>query len=296
MNASSIISNENEVDCWKLPEDLHRLVFDEFGESLESIKSMVIELRARLQGSEDVDIQEFDISDRSILRFLRGKKFRADKAYEIIVNNIKFRKQHSEWFTVSKEEVETFMKMIKVLSEVDAHLRRVIVVLPCKAVGSLTTEFIRTYKSSLTKFRVWLFDHLSYDPYAQLGGIVLAASFKNLTFWDTTRFSQLASIYEHTECVRYATKCSGFRLKSLMIFEEPFFFGFIWAAVSLILSEKIRSRFNICGNDYSKLDQNITHLEKIPSCLGGSGSDDLLEDNWIVQKYNECFGDDRNDN
>lgn len=281
------MSSEAIVD---LPEDLKKLVFEEFGETVESIQSALESLRAKLPEAIPAGLLEkFDQTDENLLRFLRGKKFRVEKTIDVIHNYIKFRDQHPDWFTVTKEEVELFMNLIKVSPTLDTNLRRTVMIIPCAGLGHASDEFLREHPQALTRFRMWLFDKLSWDPYAQLAGVVVVASFQNLSFWDSRKLSGASTIYEHVESIRFATKCSGFRLKALLLFEEPFFFTFVWAGASLIMSEKIKSRFRLCGRNYAELTNHFPSLDHLPACLGGTESDDLRENNWISQACAESF-------
>lgn len=285
-DAPKDISGPSCAEIPNIPEDLFRYVENDFGDSISNQSKQLVELREMLvQSVSPAELETFDISDANLVRYLRCKKFQIEKAFEVIANNIAFKKLHPDWFNISTAEIHFFLTMVKVSTTVDDKMRRTVIFLPYKGIPFLTDSFLENYPQALTKFRLWLFDQISYDPYAQLGGIVLVMSFQRMTFWDCVKFSRLSTVYEHTESIRFATKCSGCRLKAVLIFEEPFFFGLIWSAVSLILSDKIKSRFKICGNKYDEIRRQFSDLNNFPVSLGGSGDDNFLVDNWIIPLY-----------
>lgn len=278
-------ASSEEEDDLALPEDLKLMAMEEFGEETdEERRTALVTLRDRLmQLPEDEKLS--DMSDKSLIRYIRGKKYNIDKAFNVVREYVKFRKAHEDYFLSDPIEIETFSHMVKVLKDVDSLGRRIVTIIPCKGTPYITPEFMSRFPNALTKFRMWLFEQLSFDPYAQLRGVVLIMSFQNMTFWESTKFSRLATTMQHVESIRFASSCVGLRLKSIMLFEEPFFFSLIWSVASLVLSEKVKSRFQICGNNYSFLGKNIPDISILPACLGGQASDDFLEDNWMTDKF-----------
>lgn len=277
----------NGVD---LPENLSHMVFEELGQTAETIHESVVSLRKSIKKTISKQLLEgFDMSDNNLLRFLRGRKFDVEKAVIVVSNYIKFRKTHPEWFSVTQEEVDAFMTMTKVSNGLDVHLRRTVMIVPAAGLNVVTDSFLSEHPLTLTKFRIWFFEQLSWDPFVQLAGIVVIVSFQHMSFWDSARLYQMSSLVEHVECVRFATECSGFRVKALAVFEEPMFFGLVWSAASLFLSEAFKSRLRLCGNHYEILEKLIGNTDHIPACLGGKDSDDLLQNNWITQARDKAF-------
>lgn len=278
------------MEAVELPENLARMVFEELGQTAETIRESVALLRKSIKKTIPKPVLEgFDMSDKNLLRFLRGRKFDVKNAVTVVSNYVKFRKSHPEWFSVSPEEVEAFMTMTKVSNGLDAHLRRTVMVVPAAGLNVVTDSFLSEHPLTLTKFRIWFFEQLSWDPYVQLAGIVVIVSFQHMSFWDSARLYQMSSLYEHVECVRFATECSGFRVKALAVFEEPMFFGVVWSAASLFMSEAFKSRLRLCGNNYAILEKLIGNTDHIPACIGGKDSDDLLQNNWITQARDKAF-------
>lgn len=282
METASCIESDDEL---ALPEDLKRMAMEEFGEETVEQRRIALDtLRARLMELPE-DERLSDMSDKSLIRYIRGKKYNVEKAFSVVREYVKFRKAHEEYFLSDPAEILTFFHTVKVLKDVDSLGRRVVTIIPCKGTQYITPEFMSKFPNALTKFRMWLFEKLSFDPYAQLRGVVLIMSFQNMTFWESTKFSRLATTMQHVESIRFVSSCVGLRLKSIMLFEEPFFFSVIWTVASLVLSEKVRSRFQICGNNYSFLAKNIPDISILPVCLGGQASDDFQEDNWMTDKF-----------
>jgi hypothetical protein len=66
------------------------------------------------------------------------------------------------------------------------------------------------------------------------------------------------------------------------MFEQPAFATVLWSIVKNFLTEKLRGRFQFCGNDYSRLKEIIPEdrLAMLPKFLGGSLDDDASS-TWV---------------
>jgi hypothetical protein len=75
------------------------------------------------------------------------------------------------------------------------------------------------------------------------------------------------------------------RLARALIFEQPFLMNTIFFLVKPFLSPKIRERFQLCGNDYSFLDEVIGDKTRLPEVLGGQLKDnDSGNHDWIREQ------------
>lgn len=270
---------ESPVRALDLPEDLAELA-KSIGETEESRTVAIGTLRSQLLELPKDDIPS-DLSDRSLIRYIRSRKYNLDKALKTAVENHRYRKSHPDWFEVELEVIAVFTRGIKILSEVDSQKRRVIIVMPSGMIDLIDSDFMAKYPLAITKFRSWMFEQLSYDPYAQVMGVVLIISFQGISLWNSSKLSQLSSFYQHSESIRFASSCVGLRLKNVLLFEEPFFFTLIWQAARFILSDKMRNRFEFGGSRYDLVKEKIENWQILPLCIGGGATDDLTEGNLI---------------
>lgn len=73
----------------------------------------------------------------------------------------------------------------------------------------------------------------------------------------------------------------GLRLTGAFMFDQPFYMTWLWPIVRIFLSEKLRSRFHLCGSDYDKIKEVRSADSRgdwaFPGCrsiLHGHGNED----------------------
>jgi hypothetical protein len=275
-----VIKLESMSDGLEMPPDIQRVAFEEFGETVEKRQQSLEEFRNRLlQFPEDQRLEDF--SDKSLIRFIRGSKYNMEKAVKRATEYQKFRKDHPEWFHPTQEEIVIYCSLANIMNQVDEKLRRIITVIPSLGLQNITPEFMSKYPEALTRFPVWIFDQLSHDPYAQVAGVVLIITGKNLSMWDSFKMSKLSTVQHNVEAIRFLTNCAPLRLKQVLFFEEPMLIIVVWRIVSLFLTEKLKNRFIFCGADYSRL-ANYVDVSNLPAILGGTQVDDQAQENWIL--------------
>jgi len=266
----------NFSDCINLSPELEAIAFSEFGETNELRDSSLIELRQRIQALPDVSDRLVDSSDRSLIRFLRSRKFDIEKAFESTVELQKFNNKYNEFVTnITYDHLRYISHFLSVIREPLPSGRIILILRPIEAIKYFTEERRKKYPKLTIMVHIWIHQQISFDPNAQICGLVIVNNFDGLTFWNQINLSKMASvsdqiiIYQHFQII-------GTRFKGTFLLNQPQFLSLIWFMVKSFVSEKIKSRVFFCGSDYSLMQKMIgeQNISLLPKSLGGE-----LEDN-----------------
>jgi hypothetical protein len=138
----------------------------------------------------------------------------------------------------------------------------------------------------LLRLNLWFFHQISFDPFIQVHGIMLVGSFADLTMWDSTmKLPNIAPLQERKSMFLFLQNCIPLRVGGFWIFEEPFYVRWLFSIISLVMKEKFRERFHICGSDYSAFCQYLGSSsssetltrDRLPVCLGGTESASTID-------------------
>lgn len=270
------------ADPLQLSPELAALAQEQLGETNEVRAAALVELRQKISELPNQSDRIEDVSDKNLIRFLRSRKFDVDRALKQTVEYRHFYAKYAEELKdMKKEEFLMFGKFLTVLKEHDKEGRVVIVMHPKAAISIFTKEFILENPYAMIRFNIWMFDRLSFDPEVQVCGLVIINTFSKLTMWDQMTMSGMAPMSHQTDTFKFF-QILGFRFGGAYIFEQPFIFNIIWAIASPFMSEKIRSRFNLCGSDYNRLANVVTDVTLLPTFLGGSVEN--YDYNWVAEQ------------
>lgn len=270
----------------ELPEDLIDIAFKELGETPEIRGKCLEELRARILELPKED-QISDLSDINLIPYLRGRKFNVEKAVKTIVNYKQFCKAHPEWVeNYEEEEMKCFVSFYNVLKEKTALGQRIVVLHFKTLLQIFTKEFAEKYPYARARSNIWLFEQLSRDVYVQVCGVIIVGYFGEFTFWDNICLSQLVPLEQHLGVFNFMNNCCGLRLSGVYMLHEPVFARFLFSLASIILSEKLRSRFHLCGSNYKPLFQAIPDKSILPQFLGGEMTEED-EYSWIAEQFHD---------
>ena len=95
-----------EDDPLELPEYLKKMALEDFGETTETRRTALIELRKRISELSDEKDRMVNITDANLVRYIRGRKYDLDKALETTVERQRFETKHPEWMTISDEVLQ----------------------------------------------------------------------------------------------------------------------------------------------------------------------------------------------
>jgi hypothetical protein len=82
----------------------------------------------------------------------------------------------------------------------------------------------------------------------------------------------------------YVQNCIGFRFCGAYIFHEPSFITWLWYLASGFLSERVRSRFHLCGSDLTLVQQEVQDVSILPVYFGGDVKDGDYDFVWECAK------------
>ena len=274
-----------DSSCLQLPPNLAVIASEKLGETSDEIRSNALEsLRQKILELSELDRIQ-DVSDKNLIRFLRSRKFDIDKALKQTIEYRHFFSKYAEELKdIKKEEFNKFEQLsqfLTVLKEGTINEHVVIIMHPKAAISLFTKEFVRENPNLMLRFNIWLFEKLSFDLQVQVNGLVIINTFSKLTMWDQMAMSGMAPMSHQTDTFKFF-QILGFRFGGAYIFEQPFIFNIIWALARPFMSEKIRSRFNLCGSDYTKLANVVTDVSQLPTFLGGTVEN--YESSWIQEQ------------
>ena len=87
----------------------------------------------------------------------------------------------------------------------------------------------------------------------------------NLSIWDATKLSYFIKIDERVALLRYVQSCLCLRLKGFFTFQEPFFAKVLIPIIKQFMSQKLRERVHLCGDDLNAISTLIGY---VPEHLG----------------------------
>lgn len=248
------------------------------GETLQVREAALLELREKICELPESD-KIYDTTDLSLIRFLRSRKFDVEKALKQTINyRHYFEKNEKELKDLKTEEFLSFNEFFQVLEEKDSEGRLIIILQPKKVLKLLKDG----PPHRLFRFNVWMFEKLSYNHNAQVCGIMVFNTFKGLTFWEQVSLQPIAMKYLPLTFQFFSIM--GFRLGGGYLFEQPFFFSIVWAMASVFMSDKIKSRFHVCGHQYDILRDVVPDVKSLPVCLGGEKIHSDTDCNWIAEQ------------
>eukprot|EP01031_Cornospumella_fuschlensis_P028555 gene28555-34467_t len=270
-------------DALELPEYLAKIAFDEYGETPEKRTQALLDLRALIDALPCAEDKLEDTSDLSLIRFLRVRKYDLDSALKTTIELQRFRSAHKEWFDPTAEEIMKFCQFCRIPAMYDQHHRVIVCVHPIYATRIFTPEYLHQHPHGPKRFVLWLLDRLSHDVNVQVCGMVFVNSFHDVGFWEALQVSRVLTLSHLQVVLTYMTRCLKLRLAAAMIFEQPLFFTVLWPVLRTFMSEKIKSRFFLCGADYAQLRRVLgDDLRMLPAELGGEGPEDMGQV-WIAR-------------
>lgn len=263
-----------------LPLELAPVALELYGETTELRKESLLELRDRIK-ELPLNDQLDDTSDKSLIRFLRFRKYDLEKSLQGTIDLKHFNDKHSSILNNLKgDEFLQFEKFLVVLEQTDSNGRVIVIMQPAKGVKLFTPELLKANPRAMLRFNVWMFERLSHDPRIQVHGMIVINTFKNLTFWDQIAMNNMAPMSDQLDTFKYF-QILGIRFSGAYIFEEPSFFDLIWFLVKPFLSNKIKERFHLCGSNYDILKTLFEDIKILPTILGGLLDDDNITYSWL---------------
>lgn len=232
------------------------------------------QLRTRFE-EQAGDLELIRNDDAFILRFLRVRKFDADKAFDTLVN---YHKQRNEWRDVfdavdDPKKVQDLLRTGAVLPMRNGRAKDgsfVIMGRPGLGFGDGTTmtDFISCLVLTMEK--------LLEQEESQIYGFTVIEDMSN---FGVTLAMQMAS--NGKKFLHIIQDCIPARVKSVNMINEALVFDIIHAIISQFMKEKMKKRLTLHGTNYKTLQEKIEGCN-LPFFLGGTGPD-LNADWWTKE-------------
>jgi len=155
---------------------------------------------------------------------------------------------------------------------------------PVIGIKCFTPDVLKKNPRLMLRINYWLFDQISRDPQAQVCGIVIINTFVGFTLWDQIAMSNMAPMGDQLATFKFF-QILGVRFKGAFILQEPSFMSWVWFLAKPFMSEKITSRFHLCGHRTDILKENVPDFSILPNHLGGDlPDDDVAINSWITDR------------
>lgn len=265
------------MDQFNLSPELAAIALRDFGETPEIRNASLKELRQKIAALPAAD-QLSDTSDVNIIRFLRARKYDIDKAAESTVKLKHFQDKFEDVISTPglKDLVLQCKDFLQVFRESNGG-KVYVVMRPKQGIKIFTPELKKKHPRAMMQINYWMFDYLSKDPQCQIAGMVICNTFKNLTLMENVAIQNMAPMSDQTATFQLFN-ILGTRLKGAFIFEQPFIMNIIWFLARPFMSEKIQTRFHLCGSDYEQLKTVCRDMSLLPDYIGGSLPPTALSD------------------
>lgn len=212
--------------------------------------------------TENPDIEFKRNDDVFFLRFLRAKKFKLEKALEMLTN---YHKRRDVWPEVV-DQLEKDYNSIKSLLD-----QEIMAVMNGKAKDNSTILVWYTGKNDLPPkdlFSVSMafLEHLLDDEEVQIFGLTMI---QDLTYLGATMLP-LMGPSTAMKSMKLMQNCMPVRVKSMNFLNEPTIFTIINKIFSAFQKEKMERRMRIHGANYAGL-QDIIDVNVLPEEFSGTG-------------------------
>lgn len=193
-----------------------------------------------------------------------------ERAFGTYIKAVQFDKMHPELTEgATGPEFSELEQLITVISQREKCGNLICVVRPGLVISKLTSALLQANPLIVVRCMIWVFRSLSFNPDVQVCGLVNVMFLGDLSFWDGMTFLNAATMEHRKLAIKYLQECTGIRLKGIYIFKEPMVLKALFNVIYYALSAKMRERFHLCGDDYSKLLNVAPSLAIFPRCLGG---------------------------
>lgn len=242
----------------------------------------LVKLRERiaLELEKDPSLRFPRTDDRFLLAFLRARKYRVDKAFDVLLNFSRF------WYDPDNREIIEglcaervrdvwSLGMMGFLPETRDIFGNTVTVLRMGNVDFGNEAFKLHYTAknmlSLSLYTVaWMFA----NEEMQLHGSCYVETLEGFTFSNAMKLSGLMSGADQKKMMSAGADTFPMRIRDIYVIHQPWYFSIFWGIVKPFLKEKITKRLHLLGKDVSALHKFVDP-SGLPADFGGSRSMDL---------------------
>ncbi|XP_037567543.1 alpha-tocopherol transfer protein-like isoform X1 [Dermacentor silvarum] len=220
--------------------------------------------------------------DEVLLKFLRARKFNADRAFKVVKNYFKVRRENPEMLddlSPSRVPFDSACRkhgLITVSRKTDPDGRAAVIV----RFGAWNTDIC----SLNDYFRVCVVHvlHLTIREQFQVEGVVVVLDLKGLGPYHFAHYtpSNMKKVFSLVQ------DCFPLRMKGVYIINSPWIFQFFFAIAKRFMKAKLVRRTHFIGNDLEKL-KSLVPDDVIPEELGGTNESydyDVMEKDLLREK------------
>ncbi|XP_054718264.1 clavesin-1-like [Uloborus diversus] len=217
--------------------------------------------------------------DLFLLSFLRSRKFNVKKAFKLLQNYWCFRKDYRFIYDTSQKDSVARLILRNFLGMLPYRDRNGCVVLIMK-IGNWNPDE-DTYEDLFRAISAVLI-HSNKFAATQVAGYRMIFDARHLT-WAQLKYCTPANILLLVKSTQY---CFPARYKGFHILSENKLFNLAWSIVRPLLTQKLKKRIILHGNDLSPLLDYI-HPSVLPDEYGGEGGP-LENSKWLDVIENEA--------
>ncbi|XP_040074147.1 alpha-tocopherol transfer protein-like isoform X1 [Ixodes scapularis] len=246
----------------RMSSDLKIAAQRELGETLQVKRNAVEQLRKRL--AEEPELQ-CPLDEEFLVKFLRGRKYRVEEAFENIRKYFRVRMDHADIFDnllPSRIMFDTIFhqkKLVTILKKPDSLGRRILLV-KFGAWDPQVCPLNEYFRAGIVVLECGLLNQM-----AQIAGVVGVADLDGLKISHLLYFTPS----EIRKLIKLVQECYPLRLKGVYVVNNPALFELLFAVAKLFLKPKLLKRFRFIGRDYEKLHKLIPR-DRLPEEYGGT--------------------------
>lgn len=204
-------------------------------------------------------------NDKSLLKFLRARKFDIDKSLQLYVNYHAFRAKHSSMLQdLDLKAIEHVLHsgVIEVLDSRFKDGSKALCVYPAKW-DATTFPFVDNFRATLL-----VLEKLVEDEETQVHGFSVIYDFTDSCIMSMLSVTQSELI---TKGVLFELLQDSFpgRFKGVHLVKQPWYISFVLRVIQPFMKQKLRERIHSHGYDLDSLHSFI-NSEGLPVELGGS--------------------------
>ncbi|CAN8026933.1 unnamed protein product, partial [Ixodes persulcatus] len=246
----------------RLSSDLKLAAQRELGETPQVRRDAVEQLRKLL--AEEPELQ-CPLDEEFLVKFLRGRKYRVEEAFENIRKYFRARLEHPDIFVnllpsrIMFDAIFHQNKLLTILKEPDSLGRRILLV-KFGAWNPTVCSLNEYIRANLVVSECGLLNQM-----AQIAGVVGVADLDGLTMSHLLYYtpSEIKTI------IKLIQECYPLRIKGVYVVNNPALFELLFAVAKLFLKPKLLKRFRFIGRDYEKLHELIPR-DRLPEEYGGT--------------------------
>ncbi|XP_006821038.1 alpha-tocopherol transfer protein-like isoform X1 [Saccoglossus kowalevskii] len=251
----------------------------ELNEDETTRKEQLVKLQQLIDTRPDI---KFRTDEDFLIRFLRAKKFDADRAFKVLVHYYEVRRQYKDVFT------DALPSTVLPVLEANIHFithgrdnegRRVLIF------KMENWDVEKFGASELTRTATMLLEMLLAEDETQINGIVVIGDAGGLNMGHITKMGPSAS----RKMLDILQNALPLRFKAMHFVNEPKLFDTAFAIFRPFLSEKLKKRLQFHGDEFGALHNQVPST-LLPVEFGGAVQEyDNKEWREIIKSMTEEF-------